>query len=86
MTRYLATQRYASSYLPGGIAAGETLDLDDALAETINRDSPGTLVPAPAGAEATKTDRQQQAAPARRDRGGGEAMSKATNKAVRDGH
>ena len=83
MTTYLATQRYRSSYLPGGVSAGETIDLDDETAEAINRDSPGTLVLAPSGAEAVKQDRQVKAAPARRDRGEGESMSKATFKAVR---
>lgn len=84
MTAYLATQRYSSSLLPGGLAAGETVDLDDDLAAAINRDAPGTLVPAPAGAEAVKEDRQLKAAPARRDRGGGEAISRKDFKAVRE--
>jgi hypothetical protein len=43
--KYTATQTYKSSYLPGGIAAGEVIDLTDAEAEDINRDAPGTLVP-----------------------------------------
>jgi hypothetical protein len=81
---YLATQRYASSYYPGGFAAGDTLDLDDVTAEAINRDSPGTLVLPPAGAEAVKADRHQKAAPARRDRGDEEPISRASFKAVRE--
>jgi hypothetical protein len=43
--RYTATQSYKSSYLPGGIAAGEVIDLTESEAEDINRDAPGTLVP-----------------------------------------
>jgi len=42
--KYTATQTYKSSYLPGGIAAGEVIDLTEAEAEDINRDAPGTLV------------------------------------------
>lgn len=84
MASYLVTQNYRSSYFPGGMSAGDTLDLDDDVAEAINRDSPGTLVAAPSGAESVKADRQVKAAPARRDRGDGEAISKATFKAVRE--
>ena len=83
MAAYLATQRYASGLLPGGVAAGETVELAVDLAEAINRDAPGTLVPAPDGAEAVKEDRMQRKPPARRDRGEGAAMSKAEFKAVR---
>jgi hypothetical protein len=43
--KYTATQSYKSSYLPGGIAAGEVIDLTESEAEDINRDAPGTLVP-----------------------------------------
>lgn len=83
MPKYLATQRYASSYLPGGIAAGEVIDLSDAEAEAINRDSPGTLVPNPDGVAEPENDRQMKAAPQRRDRGEGGVIDKATFKAVK---
>ncbi len=85
MPKYLATQRYASSYLPGGIAAGEVIELSEAEAEAINRDSPGTLVPNPEGVTAPESDRQMKAPPQRRDRDEGEAITKATFKAVK-GH
>lgn len=42
--KYTATQAYKSGLYPGGFAAGDTLDLDEALALSINRDAPGTLV------------------------------------------
>lgn len=42
--KYTATQRYKSGLLPGGIAAGDVLDIDESLALSINRDAPGTLV------------------------------------------
>lgn len=42
--KYTATQNYKSGLYPGGFAAGDTLDLDEALASSINRDAPGTLV------------------------------------------
>lgn len=43
MTKYLVTQRYQSGLYPGGLAAGDMVELEDALALSINRDSPGTL-------------------------------------------
>lgn len=42
--KYTATQAYRSGLYPGGFAAGDILDLDEALASSINRDAPGTLV------------------------------------------
>lgn len=81
--KYLATQRYASSYLPGGVAAGEVIDLTEDEAEAINRDSPGTLVPNPEGVTEAPADRQQKTPPQRRDRGDGGVIDKATFKAVK---
>lgn len=43
--KYTATQAYRSGLYPGGFAAGDILDLDEALALSINRDAPGTLLP-----------------------------------------
>lgn len=83
MPKYLATQRYASSYLPGGVAAGEVIDLTEAEADAINRDSPGTLVPNPEGVAEPASDRQMKAPPQRRDRGEQSPIDKATFKAVK---
>lgn len=41
--KYTAAQNYKSGLYPGGFAAGDILDLEDGLALSINRDSPGTL-------------------------------------------
>lgn len=82
MPKYLATQHYTSGLYPGGIVAGDVLDLEEGLAGSINRDAPGTLVPNPEGVKAD--DRQQKAAPQRRDRGTVEPITKAEHKAVKN--
>lgn len=71
--KYLAVQRYASGLYPGGFAAGDQINLDDALAADINRDAPGTLVltvaepepVAPRQVDAPPADRMHRA-PARK--------------------
>ncbi len=50
----------------GPWAAGDVVELNEALAAWVNHDSPGCLTPAPDGATVTAT--QQQIAPDRRDR------------------
>ena len=42
--KYTALQAYRSGLYPGGFATGDILDLDEALALSIHRDAPGTLV------------------------------------------
>lgn len=84
MKKYLATQRYVSGLYPGGFAAGDILELEDALALAINRDSPGTLVANPDGVQAPPEDRQMHAPPQRRDRGEQSAIDTSTYKAVKD--
>lgn len=47
MTTYIVQWDYASSY-GGPWSKGDRVELDDATAEAINRDSPGVLVAIPA--------------------------------------
>lgn len=62
--KYLALQTYKSGLYPGGFAAGDILDLDEAHAGSINRDAPGTLeaVPDARAVEKPPSDRQVHAA------------------------
>ena len=81
MPQYTFQWRYASSY--GSGAEGETVDLDEATAAAINRDSPGVLAFAAserAVAGAPK-DRQVKGA---QNRAAESPIDKTTYKAVRD--
>lgn len=81
---YLATQRYSSSYLPGGISPGEVINLTEEEFADINRDAPGTLVTNPSGVKAPPENRKVSEPPQRRDqKGQGETIDKTTYKAVR---
>lgn len=71
--------RYRSSYGEG--EAGQTVDLDEATAEAINRDSPGVLV---AGERAVKSAPKNRQVTGASDRGAQEPIDKATFKAVRE--
>ena len=87
MSNYRATQRYASSYFPGGVAAGEVYDLDADVAEDINRDAPGTLEPVVATPEPevreVKAPPHDRMVRPRNDRGRQESIDKSTYKAVK---
>jgi hypothetical protein len=86
MSKYLVNSDYSSS-LSNGVRwrAGETIEIDDVTAATINRISPGTLTPASdaRSIDAPPTDRMIKRAERRQQPNAG-AMSRETFKAIKD--
>lgn len=76
--KYRATQRYTSDYCRafgiGPIEEGAEVELRDEQAEAINRDSPGTLVPATKAAAAPAPAETGAKPAARQARGGQNRM------------
>ena len=82
MPRYVFNWRYRSSY--GAGLAGEEVDLDEATAEAINRDSPGVLSEVETRAmDAPPSDRMVKRPRTRNDRDPANPIDKTTYKAVR---
>lgn len=79
MPQYTFQWRYTSSY--GSGAEGETVDLDEATAAAINRDSPGVLVAGKRAMASAPKDRQVKGA---QNRAAESPIDKTTYKAVRD--
>lgn len=64
MTRYMAARDFSATMASGEriyLLAGQSVELDEAVAEWILRDCPGALVPYKARAAKTKQDRQKKA-------------------------
>lgn len=84
MKQYRVLWDYTSGY-GGPWEAGDVISLDDALAEAINRDSPGVLsllgVADDAAPIAPPADRQMKR---RKDRGDASPIDKTTFKAVKE--
>ena len=85
--RYKAQWDYASSY--AAFNEGDVVDLEDELAEAINRDSPGVLAPVKArGADQPPADRMvkkpRRSAKGQPGDGSGGPITRAEHGAVKD--
>lgn len=86
MAKYVVMWKYASSYVDGTLKAGEVVELDEAVAEMINKDSPGVLVASPKGKVALNrmvTSAQERGSVVLSQAGAEDAMTTANFGAVR---
>lgn len=82
MPTYTFTQSYRSSYGQGD--KGDVVELSEAQAADINRDSPGTLELQKQSARAVEKAPNNRQVTAAKNRGKEEPIDKTTFKAVRD--